>query len=152
MSDTIEALRHISCMARHLLYNDPEVVMLAVLLDMGVPGDRVGLDPLINSIVMRHEEPAAMLTKVIYPEVGKISRPRTNGRAVESAITHLLDDAWEHRDEEKWGFYFPVLKDGTIKRPTNGEFISQMACFLDLWQACKEDSFDDEYSGTAVNR
>lgn len=150
MANTLEALHHISVIARHLLYCDQEMVLLAVLMDMGFSSGRVGMDPLINAIVMRHNDPALMLTKEIYPEVGRMIGPKMNGRAVESAITHLLDSAWENRDEGIWNCYFPKL-DSAVKRPTNGEFISQMANFMALWEVCKEDAFHAEYSGTAVH-
>lgn len=152
MAKTLDALRHISTMARHLLYCDQELVLLAVLLDMGFSSGRVGMDPLINAIVMRHKNPALMLTKEVYPAVGRMIRPKMNGRAAESAITHLLDSAWENRDESIWGYYFTTQQDGTVKKPTNGEFIAQMANFLSLWEACKEAVlYEEECFGTAAN-
>lgn len=151
MANTLEALNHISVISRHLLYCDPELVLLAVFMDMGCTSGRVGMDPLINAVVMRHNHPALMLTKEIYPEVGRMIGPGVNRRAVESAITHLLDSAWENRDETIWRYYFPLHMDGAVKRPTNGEFISQMANFLSLWESCKEDTFHDEYTGAAVH-
>ena len=48
----------------------------------------------------------------------------------------MIHDAWENRDEAVWRCYFPSNQEGFVEKPSNGEFISRVARFLELWQGC----------------
>lgn len=51
-------------------------------------------------------------------------------RQIERSIRKAVEAAWENLDEDIWREYFPVGKDGTIKRPPNHKFLLRMAQIL----------------------
>ena len=46
---------------------------------------------------------------------------------VERAIRTAIQRAWNQRDEQIWKLYFVTMPDGSVKRPSNSEFISRLA-------------------------
>lgn len=136
MARTIEGtLDHALFLARHLNNCDLQCKALVVLLDLGIPTDRDGFQYLKNAIVCYYRMPRQMITKDIYLEVGRLYDPKAGVKQVENAIRRVIVDAWHERDDEVWGCYFP-RRNGTVKKPSNREFISRVACFMELWQGC----------------
>lgn len=144
MAGSIEGtLNHALFLARHLNTGDLHCKALVVLLELGFPTDRDGFQYLKNAIVFYCAKPRQMITKEIYPAVGRLYDPQAGERQVETAIRSVIKEAWENRDEEVWACYFPKDRNGTVKRPTNREFVSRVACFLELWQnCCKEVAYE----------
>ena len=69
MTSTIEGtLKHALFMARHLNNCDIQCVVIAVLLELGVPTKGAGFDFLKKAILLTLDDPTQMVTKETYPE------------------------------------------------------------------------------------
>lgn len=121
----------LAVMDGHLDKDDLSVGIKLVLIELSIPTDLIGYRCLTNAVHLRYLDSEQSLTKEIYPEVGHRCAPGLSGVQVERNIRYSIDAAWERRDAEMWRCYFP---DG--KKPTNGQFISNVAEILHLWQAC----------------
>lgn len=130
-----EMLDHAAFLARHLNNCDLQFQALVILLDMGVPTDCDGFQYLKNAIVCYYRTPRKLITKEIYLEVGRLYDPAAGGKQVENAIRRAIVVAWTERDDDIWASYFP-RRNGSVRKPSNREFISQVACFMELWQGC----------------
>lgn len=137
MGNTIGGtLRHAHFLARHLNKCELQYAVVAVLLELGIPTKRIGFDYLKNAIMLLFEDPAKMMTKGIYPAVSDLYDPEIGEFQIEQAIRSAITEAWKDRDEDVWSYYFPLDKNGNVKKPTNSEFISRIARFMELWQGC----------------
>ena len=76
------------------------------------------------------QHPDLAITKELYPIVASICDCHKDH--VERSIRTAISAAWNHRDDRIWQRYFPPGADGSIKRPTNGAFISRLADSLRL--------------------
>lgn len=137
MAGTIEGtLKHALFLSRHINQCDPQYVAVVVLLELGVSPKRSGFDHLKNAIMLRFRYPTQILTKDIYPAVGGAYDPKVSVFQVEQTIRSAITKAWENRDDRVWGYYFPPDRNGRIKKPSNAEFISIIARFIELWEGC----------------
>lgn len=134
-----ETLVHAMFLARHLNHCDLQYAVIAILLDLGVPTKPAGFDYLKWAIIEFFENPTQTITKELYPNVGKHYGRGAGYFQVEKAISRVIAEAWNNRDESVWRCYFPVREDGDIDRPSNAEFISRIARFVELWQGCCEE-------------
>lgn len=140
MTSTIEdTLAHALFLCRHLKCCDFECAITAVLIELGVPTKCVGFDYLKTAIILFHEDPTQMITKDLYPAIGKVYSSRPGYAQVEQGIRRAISEAWKSRDDSIWKCYFPSGLDGNIGKPTNAEFISRVARFLELWQGCRKE-------------
>lgn len=140
MISTIEVtLDHALFYAQHLNKCDSKCVATAVLMELGIPTNRIGFEYLKRAVVSYSKDPLQMYTKDIYPSVGTIYDTEESARQVEQAMRTAILEAWKHRDEEAWLCYFPVDEKGNIPRPSNGYFISRVGRFLQLWEGCCEE-------------
>jgi len=129
-------LQHALMLAQLLQYCDYSCVILLVLYELGVQPKNDGFVFLKYAIAMHFENPMQTLQNDIYPAVGNIHGGRMDGGQVEQAIRRTIRDAWKNRDDTQWCLYFPTEKNGTIKKPSNAEFIARIAWFVELWQGC----------------
>lgn len=137
MVSTIEdTLRHAVFFANHIDGCNVECAITAVLLELGIPVKGLGFDYLVKAISLFIENPGQSYTKEIYPTIGKLYIPPTGRFQVERQIRVAIDSAWRNRDDGMWEIYFPANGVGNVNKPTNGEFISRIARFIQLWQGC----------------
>lgn len=137
MASTIEdTLKHVVFLARHLKQCDLQCATTAVLLELGIPVKGAGFDYLEKAILIFYEDPTQILTKEIYPAVGNSYRPPASAYQVEKQIRTVINEAWKHRNVKVWGYYFPADSTGHIRKPSNGEFISRIARFIQLLRGC----------------
>ena len=137
-----DTLKHALFLARHLNTCDIQCVTVAMLLDLGIPTKRIGFDYLINAILLFCDDPAQMLTKEIYPAVGRLYDTGVGAWQIERAIRTAITEAWDSRNPRVWHYYFPQCEDGAEK-PTNAEFISGVGRFLELWKGCCKEVADE---------
>lgn len=137
MTSTIEStLRHVLFYARTLNNCELEYVIIAVLLELGIPTKNMGFSYLKSALGLYRGDAAQLITKEIYPDVAKNYDPKPTTFQVESSIRRAIKIAWINRNDTSWAYYFQPDEDGQIRRPTNAEFISRVAYFLELWQGC----------------
>lgn len=137
MASTIEnTLVHALFFSRHLKYCDLPCVVVAVLMELGVPTKTAGFDYLKTAILVFMEDQTQMVTKDLYPTVAKAYTSKPGYAQIEKGIRRAISEAWARRDNDIWKCYFSANKDGNIEKPTNAEFISRIARFIELWQGC----------------
>ena len=107
---------------------DPRVTVTNLLLAMGFATNNKGYLYLREAIPIYAEDPQQAITKELYPAVAK----RCGGgvEQVERAMRTAIQRAWIRRDEQIWKMYFTPLPDGTVRKPSNSEFISRIAELL----------------------
>ena len=104
---------------------DPGSRASALLLTLGIPPKLRGFAYLKEAVILYREDPLQSVTKVLYPEVAK--RCGCAPMHVERSIRSAIDAGWKRRDEQVWRLYFQADREGGIRRPSNGEFISRLA-------------------------
>ena len=97
------------------------------MLDMGVPAHLKGYHYLRTAILMagKDMEVVGSVTKLLYPEIAKLFK--TTEQKVERAIRNAIEVSWVRGNadtfEDLFGYSF--LTGNT--RPTNSEYIAQLA-------------------------
>ena len=102
-----------------------EEQLTALLYALRFPTYREGYRQLIQAIIKYREDPHQHMTKELYPHVAQVCGCKS-AEAVEHSIRSVIQQAWDHRDPAVWQQYLPNCH----KRPSNKEFISQMAYLL----------------------
>ena len=111
---------------------------------MGIPAKRIGFEYLTQAIVRFYDDPAQAITKELYPGVADACGSGADAKQVESAIRAVIAEAWDNRIPKVWACYFPHYAGRQMDRPSNTEFISEIARFLELWQGCCEEVMYEE--------
>lgn len=140
MKSTIEdTLRHVQFLNRYLNTFDIQCMTTVVLLELGISTKRDGFDYMKNGIVLLCEDPALLITKGVYPEIGKCYDPPVSNMQVEQSIRSAITDAWSQRNKRVWGYYFPEDTGRYSQKPTNAELMTRIARILELWQGCQKE-------------
>lgn len=138
-------LQHAMFFSQHLRRCSTKCVTVAILLELGIPAKRIGFDYLMYAILSFHDDPAQAITKELYPGIADICGPGVDNKQVEAAIRAVIVEAWDNRNPKVWGYYFPQYVGRKMGRPSNMEFISGIARFLELWLGCCEGAMDEEF-------
>ena len=109
--------------------DDPGLIeyVTEFMLDMGVPAHLKGYHYLRTAILMagKDMEVVGSVTKLLYPEIAKLFK--TTEQKVERAIRNAIEVSWVRGNadtfEDLFGYSF--LTGNT--RPTNSEYIAQIA-------------------------
>lgn len=101
------------------------VVVANTLMSLGIATKVGGYAYLREAIPVFAKDPRQAITKELYPAVGKLCD--ASGEQVERAIRTAIESAWKDRDEQVWRLYFTPRADGSIRKPTNSEFIARLA-------------------------
>ena len=140
MKRTIEdTLRHVQFLNRHLNTVDLQCMIIVFLLELGIATKRDGFDYMNQGILLMCDDPALLITKGVYPEIGKCYTPPVGSQQIEHSIRSAINDAWTQRNSRVWGYYFPDSTGSKPKKPTNAEFITRIARILELWQRCQKE-------------
>lgn len=98
-----------------------------ILRQVGVPCSLLGYNDLVVGLHLILERPGIeeAITKEFYPEISKIrNRPASR---IERAIRHAIEVAWDRCDVDVLYDMFGNTVSFEKTRPTNSEFITQMA-------------------------
>ena len=104
---------------------DPMVTVANALMSLGVATHVSGYQYLREAIPAFAKDPRQAITKELYPAVGKVCN--VSAEQVERSMRTAIGSAWERRDEQIWRLYFSPQADGSIRKPSNSEFISRLA-------------------------
>lgn len=106
------------------------VKITQLLHDMGIPAHLCGHDYLRDAImmVMDSHEISGRMTKEIYPEIA--GKYKKSPQSVERAIRTALDVAWTRGKTELINDIFRFTVNIQKGRPTNSEFVSLIADYL----------------------
>ncbi|NLL76611.1 MAG: phosphoglycolate phosphatase [Clostridiales bacterium] len=103
-----------------------------IMLDMGVPAHLKGYHYLRAAVIMakRDMEVVGSVTKLLYPEIAK--QFKTTEQKVERAIRNAIEVSWTRGNPETFEelFGYSLLTGQT--RPTNSEYIAQIADKINL--------------------
>ena len=137
MARPIEAtLRHILYLAYQLHNCEPRCVVVAALLELGIPTKLVGFDLLKYAINICFDHPELITVREVFHEVRQRHAPGISLDQIDQAIRAAITEAWICRDDAVWQCYFPQVMSQGMKKPTNAEFITQLAKLLELWDGC----------------
>ena len=103
-----------------------------IMLDIGVPAHLKGYHYLRTAIMMTKAdmEVAGSVTKLLYPDIAK--KYKTTEQKVERAIRNAIEVSWERGNAETFeGFFGYSIRNGK-SRPTNSEYIAQIADRINL--------------------
>ena len=137
MASPIEAtLRHVLYLAYQLHNCEPRCVVVAALLELGIPTKLAGFDLLKYAIEIYYDHPELITVKEVFHEVRRRYAPEISLDQIDQAIRTAITEAWGFRDDAVWQCYFPQVMSQGMKKPTNAEFITQLAKLLELWDGC----------------
>lgn len=107
---------------------DPGINLSTVLLELSVSPKVDGFGYLLTAIPLYMADPRQGLTKELYSAVGHSFGK--NGLQIERCIRTAIQSAWARGDMRVWQRYFPSAPDGSVPRPSNGDFISHIAAYM----------------------
>ena len=134
ITDTVQ---HIKLLAQNMMDWEPYYVILAILLDLGIPANHVGFRYLQTAVLIQYEHPDTDTATEIYRRIiahyGYLSE-----KLIANAIRSSIRTAWFRGDLEKWCKYLPAACADPRKPPANAEVIAGLARILELWHGCTE--------------
>ena len=109
-----------------------ERVVENMLTEIGIPCSLSGYEYLVSAICMMADKPDLRygITSRLYPEVAKKASAKTTGYRVERAMRHAIEVAWSRGDCDVLDKYFGNTICPIKGKPTNSEFICQLAKIL----------------------
>jgi len=139
MTHTVnETLRYVISLSLDIRRGDVPAAILAVLIELGFHTHMDGFVYLRSAILIKYRNPGLRLTSV-YQEILEINEESASEGLIEQAILTAISSAWNERNAEVWEYFFSEHRMGKRGKPSNKEFISQIACFMELWDShCKE--------------
>lgn len=104
-----------------------EAEITEVMRRIGVPAHIKGYQYIRTGIIMAIHDIAVLnyITKLLYPSIAK--QYNTTPSSVERAIRHAIDVAWSRGDADVLQDIFGCTISATRGKPTNSEFIAQIA-------------------------
>lgn len=140
MPNNIEKmLDHILFLARRFRPSDVKYIVMIILLDLGIEPKYDGYHYLVKAIVLYLEAPTQVTVKNLYIAIAALYNGTVDAQQVEQAIRSAIRQAWNKRSDETWNCYFVSNSRGEIVKPSNGDFISMVACIVELWKGwCQE--------------
>lgn len=106
---------------------EPLQQVTAVLADIGVPANLLGYGYLRAALLdlLTNPHAGACLTRTLYPRIAR--QFSVSERSVERAIRHAIAAAWARGGGENYRRVLGRLGSIVGEKPTNGEFLAQVA-------------------------
>ena len=128
---TVDRIRDLSRrLEPSLIAPDPLNYVSNILLSLSIPPRLDGYAMARDAILIQAGRPKMSITKELYPIVAASHGCKRD--SVERCIRNAIKIAWNNRNESVWRMYFQPQADGTLRRPSNGTFITQLANSLQL--------------------
>lgn len=132
MNDTMKYLSRISTDVGKC---DVKARILFVLLELKVNPDSDGFYYLRECILCKYKNMGCSLGEIYQQVMDKTDRYSSYSQ-IDQAIRHTIKAAWFNHNLEVWKVLFPVEVSSGKTRPSNGYFISYVACLLELLDSC----------------
>ena len=140
MSKEIEkTLDHILFLARRFRVSEIRNIAIVLMLELGVDPKYDGYRYLLKAITLYLESPSHISIKNIYSAISALCDGAVDEEQVEQSIRCAIKHAWDHRDNDAWEYYFIFRNQAENGKPTNGEFITMVACIVELWKGWSEE-------------
>lgn len=101
-----------------------------LLLALRIPTKLRGYICAREAILYMMRSPGMSVTKELYPAVAALCEGTP--AQVERAIRGAIQAGWMLGQEEVWEQFFGRDSAGTVRKPSNGEFLSRIADFLSM--------------------
>lgn len=129
-----KTLDRILFLARRFRVTDVKYIAKIFVLELGVLPKYDGYKYLVHAIVLYNEAPVQLSIKNLYSALAALYNETVDAKQIEQAIRSAIRQAWKRRDIGIWCCYFPSDVNGDVERPSNSDFISTVACVVDLWK------------------
>lgn len=137
MRNTIDnTIQYVTSLTHCFCTGDINAAILAILLDLGFSVQCEGFTHLRLAIERKYICPQYRCQD-IYDAVSSAYGGTITQCQIEQAIRSAIDSAWNIGAQEQWDLLFPSKQSSRRKRPSNLEFISRVACILELWASCR---------------
>ena len=138
-----ETLYHALFLAQHLSKADVKDGLVYILYELEMPSHKLGYHYVKNAILMFYHDPVHTLLQGIYQAVIEKVNPGASYDQLEQNMRSVIDHSYQNCEPQVWNIYFAPKRNQKLRRPSNQEFISEIANFMELWQACcKEVSYE----------
>lgn len=135
MEKNIEnSLEHFKKLVCRYYKSDLQFVIPLILMELGFPAKLDGNDFVTTAILFYPRTIDGTIPINLYEAVSQAHGGIFSKPTIEKSIRKAIREAWEHRSETLWLYYFPVLGGCHEKPPTNHEFIAEMARIMALWK------------------
>lgn len=100
-----------------------------LLRELGVPCSLAGYEPTVIALCFLVDDPSlrGRFTKVLYPMIADEIADNYNVCRVERNIRHAIETAWDRGDLDVFDKYFGNTLSRSKGKPTNREFLMQVA-------------------------
>ncbi len=98
------------------------------LLRLGFRRNLKGYELLLEAAILMLKDPKIPLVEGLYPQVAQVMG--TTWQQVEKSIRDSIKDAWNSRDDALWQTYFPVGRDGQLRRVSASTILRVMVTRL----------------------
>ena len=139
MTHTVDStIQYIRELTRYFRQGDIDAAILAVLFDLGFSAQCEGFSQLRIAIRYRYDHPHSNCHEV-YEAVIRGTDPSATETQIEQTVRSAISSARTRGPAEQWDLLFPAGRNGRRSRPSNFEFISRIACVLELWASTRSD-------------
>jgi len=135
MDNTIEFVKK---RAKSMRYCNTACVVLEILFELGVPTSLEGFAYVKEAVYLRYINPYWTVTNNIYPAISSQQGGTLSNDQIDTAIRGAISEAWENADITVWKLFFPTILKKKMKKPTNKEFIYELAYIVEMWRGCAE--------------
>lgn len=139
MDPTYAARKHAKCFAKDMNKCGKRYIVHLALKELGVPSGQDGFPLAKTTILMLCENRFCKLKNGAYLAAGALANPPMDNEQVYQAISRVIRNAWELRNEHIWRCYFPEGSPGNTECPSNREFLFAVVDFVELWEGCCEE-------------
>ena len=123
---TVDRIRDLTRFAKpQIAPDDPKIQIAQMLHALSIPTKLNGYTYLKQAIWEMARCPGMPLVKELYPAVAGVFGCQCH--QVERSIRTAIAAAWEKRDDAVWRRYLKMEASHPLRRPTNSEFIIQLA-------------------------
>lgn len=134
-----KTLDHILYLARRFHVSEIKNIATVLILELGIEPKYDGYHYLLKAITLYLEAPSQLSIKNLYSAIAALYNGAIDEEQVEQSIRSAIKHAWDRRDNDTWGYYFIFKNQEEIGKPSNGEFISMVACIVELWKGWSEE-------------
>ena len=135
MDDTIEFVKS---RAKSMRYCSVPCIILEILMEMAIPTSFDGFEFLKMAIYLRYLNPFWTVTNNIYPAISAQYGGTLTNDQIDKAIWGAINEAWKNVDIAVWRLFLPTILKNKNKKPSNTEFIYELARIAELWSGCAE--------------
>ena len=134
INDTVE---YIKVLAQNMAGCEADCVVLAILLDLGIPVNCDGFEYLKAAVLMQYRNPTLGMVSDIYQALadkyGSISP-----EIIAASIRACIRMSCSRGNTEVWDRYLPALPGNRKRPPTNAEVVAGLARITELWMGCSQ--------------